>query len=166
MDDSHERELAERGFTVIPAFCPPALTRAAREMVDRLLGPAAATIPEERRQAGPWPQFPVLPADRPLVTTGSYRHSVMHPIHDPLPARILAEPAFVELYQRLLRCPDPAQVMASLVDRIEAVWWQDGAKDVITPLPRPGAAAAPAADVRAHRRRPRPRRRARRVHGR
>ena len=110
MDASHERELAERGFTVIPAFCPPALTLAAREMVDRLLGPAAAAIPEERRQVGPWPEFPVLPGHRPLVTTGDYRHSVMHPIHDPLPARILAEPGFFALYQRLLRCPDAAQL--------------------------------------------------------
>ena len=111
MEPRHERELAERGWTVLPSFAGRELTVAGREMLDRLLGPEPTkAVDDSRRQAGPWPKYPVGPSDAPVVTTGSWRHSVMHPINDPLPARLLAELPFVPLFQRLLRCDDPRRL--------------------------------------------------------
>ncbi len=96
MDAAQERALAERGYVVLAGFAHRALTGAARRMMDEILGPAAAQVADERRQPGPWPRFPVREGDAPVITSGNYRHSIMHPIHHTLPARLLAELPYLE----------------------------------------------------------------------
>ena len=55
----HEAELAAQGWTVIPGFVADrATTRAARELIDGILGPErrdAVPAEEQRGQPGPYP---------------------------------------------------------------------------------------------------------------
>ena len=112
----HEHELAERGYTVLRAFASADLTAAARQMMDRLLGgrDAIKSVDPRLHQVGRrWPAAPPSPHEKPsrfslpplpLITTGQYRHTIMHPIADPAPARLLTECDFMDLYCQLLQC--------------------------------------------------------------
>ena len=135
---AHRAELAGQGWTVVRGFIDGALAAKAIDLVDDLLGregPVEAIAPE-RYQPGPWPEGEPLRGTGsrlPVVATGNFRHSMLHPIHSPLTAELL-EP-FVELNTKLLDCPpERLKLMQQMFVRTDA-----------SPPPHPGHGGVPPA---------------------
>ena len=107
LTEQNRRELAEQGYTIIPAVIDDGLAARARQLMDELIGDAPLDrVSPERYQAGPWPDGEPLHgtgSSLPVVATGNYRHSICHPICSSVTAELI--PPFVEINSELLDCP-------------------------------------------------------------
>ena len=107
LTERNRRELAERGYTVVPRLIDGDLAARAIAMIDGLIGAEQqAAVPPERYQAGPWPEGEPLHGTGsrlPVVLSGNHRHSVCHPICSGVTAELVSP--FVELNAELLDCP-------------------------------------------------------------
>ena len=96
--EAFERE----GYAVVRGFMPRAQTRALRALMDSTLGPPAERVvehvastfgaavrgtDEERELYGLAAQQPGEPLP-PVINSDNYRHSIRHPIRDPLMAEV------------------------------------------------------------------------------
>ena len=121
---THERELQTQGWSVVRAFADHDTTTAARALTDRILGPELCAAIDldgggsrPLGQPGPWPlDGSALPV---IQSGGGWRHSIMHPISDPLMAVFV--PPMAELYAVLLRCkPTELKLLKQQLVRVDA----------------------------------------------
>ena len=132
----NKRELELNGFTVVEAVISPMLAQQAIELTNHLIGsaqPIAAMNPD-RYQPGPWPEGRPVLGDGPKLpacATGSYRHSICHPIHASLMAELI-EP-LIGINTDLLRCPtERLKLLQQMLVRTDA-----------SPPPHPGDGGTP-----------------------
>eukprot|EP01051_Picozoa_sp_SAG22_P001168 SAG22_NODE_43_length_25304_cov_5.394644_20_plen_843_part_00 len=97
------QQLAEHGITVVKRVLPADTCAATCAMMDEILGGPAEAV-HAGFQPGPWPEQPWQDGGRPVVTTGSYTHSLQHPIRDGRAAACVAP--LVPVMAAALRCDD------------------------------------------------------------
>jgi len=114
--EAFERE----GYAVVRGFMPRAQTRALRALMDSTLGPPAETVAEhvastfgavrgadeEQALYGLASQQPGEPLP-PVIDSANYRHSVRHPIRDPLMAEVNRPCPGCPCPDRCPGCPPP-----------------------------------------------------------
>ena len=106
-------ELDAQGFTILRGFAPPTLTSRARALIDSILGPCpvercdaflgATNTGAERSSDGVVRWSPPEPRP-PRIDSKDYRHSIRHPIRDPLMAEPVADCR--DIHRQLLRAGD------------------------------------------------------------
>ena len=113
---AHWAELEAQGFTVVRGFAGPRTTRRARALIDGMLGPAAECVDGHIRSAGGAVNAGAARqvdgavrrapggARPPRIDSVGHRHSLRHPLRDPLMAEVI--PALLAVHRLLLRAGD------------------------------------------------------------
>ena len=114
LSSAQRRELAERGFVVVPKLVPAQTVAEARRWVDGVLGPAGQSALEPyddeaagMTPAGAWAEVDAMLERRAPVSrsNGDHRHAMWHPLaHTQQEGQLLAALAtpLVELHEDLL----------------------------------------------------------------
>jgi hypothetical protein len=105
---AQHRHLEEHGWCVVKSVVEPSVAVRACSLIDGILGGAhGEVVPRgvdeggngRYQTGGAWP----APSSRlPVVLSGDYRHSILHPIGDTLMAELTVP--LVEINARLLGC--------------------------------------------------------------
>jgi hypothetical protein len=113
---AHWAELEAQGFTVVRGFAGPRTTRRARALIDAMLGPPAECVDGHIRSAGGAVNVGVarqaegavrrVPggARPPRIDSAGHRHTLRHPLRDPLMAEVI--PALLTVHRQLLCAGD------------------------------------------------------------
>ena len=121
-------ELDAQGFTILRGFAAPTLTSRARALIDSILGPCPAetcdaflgptNTGEERSSDGVvrWSPPELRP---PRIDSKDYRHSIRHPIRDPLMAEPVADCR--EIHRELLRAGHGLRLHQQMLHRADPV---------------------------------------------